>query len=307
VSPPPRSTGPAAAPCRLCGAETEHALFVTDRNRGLGSDRFEYRLCRSCGVTSMPSVPENLADYYASDGYGSVGDVEVPRLVEGERQKLELLASHAPGRTMIEIGPGPGMFTRVAQRSGFEVTAIEMDDRYCRELQARLGVRAIQSDAPARTLPELESSATIVMWHVIEHLAEPWEVLRACVSRLEPGGVLALSTPNPQSLQFRMLRRHWAHLDAPRHLQLFPHSTLRSGLERLGLRHLRTTTTDQVGLDCNRLGWEFALRVNPSRHRSNFLTMKGSWWLMKAAAPVEHRRLAGSTYTTVFQLPLARS
>jgi 2-polyprenyl-3-methyl-5-hydroxy-6-metoxy-1,4-benzoquinol methylase len=290
-------------PCRLCGAPSSRAFVVGDRNRGLGPEQFEYRRCGSCRSVFIERVPADLGRYYAADGYGSVTAAESAHVMLGEQNKLELLQPLVSERTLVEIGPGPGTFTRAAQRAGFEVTAIEMDERYCRELSETLGIRAINSDEPASALATLEPQGAIVMWHAIEHLPQPWRVLEACRAALRPGGVLAISTPNPDSLQFRLLGRYWGHLDAPRHLQLLPAATLRAKAEGLGLRHALTTTTDQVGLDCNRLGWELAVRRHPARHRSSVLTMSVSGTVTRALAGVEAADLRGSTYTSLFQLP----
>ena len=70
------------------------------------------------------------------------------------------------------------------------------------------------------------------MWHVIEHLRRPWEVIERAAANLQDGGVLAIATPNPRALQFKLLRRRWAHLDAPRHLFLIPSRRARASLRR---------------------------------------------------------------------------
>jgi len=249
----------------------------------------------------MPSVPDDLGTYYATDGYGSVSE-EDPRFMRGEKAKLALVSHYAQGDRMIEIGPGPGMFTRVAARAGYDVIAVDMDAEYCRQLHELLGIRAITSDDPAEVMPTLPRADVIVMWRVIEHLADPWRVLSSCVDNLQPGGLLAISTPNPSSLQFRLLKRYWAHVDAPRHLQLIPHETLKSRLAALGMRHVLTTTTDPVGLDCNRLGWEFAVRRYPARRPSTGTTMRISGNITRAASGIEHRGIHGATYTSLFVL-----
>lgn len=300
------ATQPDAQPkaaCRLCGGASVRSFYVGDRNRGLGSGRFEYRRCSACGATFMPTVPNDLGAYYATDGYGSVSQHEDPRFVRGEEAKLALVSRYAQGNQMIEIGPGPGMFTRVAVRAGYDVIAVDMDVEYCRQLHELLGVRAIASDDPAEVMPTLPRADAVVMWHVVEHLADPWRVLRSCVENLKPGGVIAISTPNPSSLQFWLLKRYWAHVDAPRHLQLIPHETLKSRLAALGMQHVLTATTDPVGLDCNRLGWEFAVRRHPARRPSTGTTMRISGYITSAASRIEHRGLHGATYTSLFLLP----
>ena len=115
--------------------------------------------------------------------------------------------------------------------------------------------------------------------------------------------MLAISTPNPASIQFRLLERYWAHLDAPRHLQLIPAATLRLRLAGMGMSHALTTTSDPVGLDCNRLGWEYAVRRHPARRPSTLITMALSGSITRALSAVERRGLAGATYTSVFVRP----
>lgn len=289
-----------SVPCPLCGASSKFAFAAWDRNRGLGVGRFDYRRCTVCGGIFLANVPADLGRYYAANGYGSASEPEVPAFVRREEAKLELVTRFAQGESMVEIGPGPGMFTRVAKRAGFEVTAIEMDPGYCLQLRELLGVRAIQSGDAAEVLPTLPASDVVVMWHVLEHLSNPWRVLERCVENLTPGGVLAISTPNPQSLQFRLLGRYWVHLDAPRHLQLIPAATLRSRLERLGARHVLTTSGDPVSRDCNRMGWEYALRLHPAGRGPTIASTVGGWLTALALSGVECRGRWGSTYTSLF-------
>jgi 2-polyprenyl-3-methyl-5-hydroxy-6-metoxy-1,4-benzoquinol methylase len=293
------------ARCPLCGGGSEHALHARDRNRGLGDGRFAYRRCESCETLFIEEIPQDLGDYYVSAGYGSLQDAPDPRLQAGERFKLALLRGYLPGRELIEIGPGAGNFARVAVEAGLHVTAVEMDERYCRELEQQLGVRAIPSATPARALEDLAPADGIAMWHSIEHLPEVAEVLGSAVRRLVPGGVLAFSTPNPDALQFRVLRGTWAHLDAPRHLQLLPAPAMRRHLEALGMEHLETITDDPIGLACNRLGWDYAARIHPARYRAhvltNAVTASTGVVLTRLLAPLERRGLAGSTYTSFYR------
>jgi len=291
-----------AARCRLCGGELRFEFVASDRNRGLGREHFRYFRCRSCRCVLQPEVPASLARHYAPHGYGSASEGVAPELVRREEAKLDLMRPYASAGRLVEIGPGPGLFTRAALAAGFEPTVVEMDPDYCAELRALGGVEVLESSDPAGALVGLEPAAAIVMWHVIEHLDEPWVVLRSCVAKLRPGGVLAISTPNPESLQFRLLGRYWAHVDAPRHLQLLPARTLSKGLGELGMRHVLTTTTDPVGVECNRLGWEYVLRRFPASRPAGALTLSASRLIAAASWPVERRDLQGAAYTSLFLL-----
>lgn len=291
------------SPCPVCGGETENAFSVGDRNRALSDETFEYRRCTSCRTYHLAHPPADLARYYAADDYGPPAPEELDRCAQAETPRLRLLAPFATAGRLIDIGAAYGIFSRAARDAGFEVTAIEMDERCCDYLERVVGVRAIRSSVPQRALPGLEPARAITLWHVLEHLPQPQEVLAAAAERLEPGGALVIATPNPDSLQFRALGARWAHVDAPRHLFLFPLAALCDRARRLGLHLAHVTTSDPAGRAWNRFGWEYALRNCPARRPSN----RALWTLSLAIAallgPVERRGMHGATYTATFVKP----
>jgi 2-polyprenyl-3-methyl-5-hydroxy-6-metoxy-1,4-benzoquinol methylase len=201
---------------------------------------------------------------------------------------------------LVEIGPGEGVFARAAQNAGFDVTAIEMDARACAHLRDVAGVQAIESDAPEDAIAALPPSRAVVMWHVIEHLRRPWQVIERAAANLHDGGVLAIATPNPRALQFRLLRRRWAHLDAPRHLFLIPADTLARRCGELGLQLQDTTTDDAAGRHWNRFGWEYALRRAPRSRPAPRGTVALSAAIARALSPLERREGNGCAYTSIF-------
>jgi 2-polyprenyl-3-methyl-5-hydroxy-6-metoxy-1,4-benzoquinol methylase len=74
------------------------------------------------------------------------------------------------------------------------------------------------------------------MFHVIEHVESPRAVVQRLVRWLRPGGVLALETPNTESMDARIFRSGtWGGYHIPRHWHLFNPSTFRSLLESEGL------------------------------------------------------------------------
>jgi SAM-dependent methyltransferase len=92
----------------------------------------------------------------------------------------------------------------------------------------------------------------IVMFHVLEHMADPQRVLRDAAARLGPGGTLVLGVPNIGSWQARFAGRHWLHLDVPRHLCHFTPDALERALGAAGFRLARI---DFRSLEHDPLGW----------------------------------------------------
>jgi SAM-dependent methyltransferase len=297
----PDQTGADALRCPLCGGAATLALTARDRNRELSDELFRYRRCQVCGVYSLINVPADLGRFYPSEYYELPDAARVDALVPAEMHKLELIRRFAdpPGR-LVEVGPGSGVFAYAARRADFDVTAIEMDERTCAHLRDTIGIQAVQSARPEASLTELPPSRAIALWHVVEHVPEPWALLDAAAANLEPGGALALATPNPDSLQFRLLRARWAHVDAPRHLFLLPLDAVRARAEAAGLRLAHVTTTDPAGRHWNRFGWEYALRRRPASGPASRPVAGAALGLTLAMRPLEHTGMRGTAYTAVF-------
>jgi SAM-dependent methyltransferase len=279
------------------------AFVATDRNRALSDESFTYRRCSRCATLFLADAPADLGRFYPQSYYALPRADELDELARSELHKVRLLCQEvSPGR-LVEIGAGFGVFARAARNAGFDVTAIEMDERSVEYLEDVVGVRAINSSRPEEVLATLPPSRAIVMWHSIEHLPRPWDVMEQAAENLEPGGVFAVATPNPQALQFRLLGRRWAHLDAPRHLFLIPAGALSRRAAELGLRSSLTTTADRSGRHWNRFGWEYALRGRPSRRPSSVVTRALSLLITQALRPIETRGLNGAAYTSIFVKP----
>ena len=201
---------------------------------------------------------------------------------------------------MVEIGPGNGAFADLATRSGFDYAGVEMDARACAHLRDKLGLSMVHSDRPDRALAELPPSEAIVLWHVLEHLPDPWAFVAAAAGNLAPGGLLACSLPNPQSLQFRILRSQWPHVDAPRHLYLIPLDTLAGRARRSGLALRGATSSDPGGNYWNLFGWrQFFAGAAPGK-LGTLLALTLGTGLTVLLAPLERRHMRGATYTALF-------
>jgi SAM-dependent methyltransferase len=275
-------------------------LVAADRNRELSSGTFRYRRCGDCDAVSLADIPPDMARFYPPEYYELPDEDGLAKVARLERHKVEFIRRAVePGR-LVEIGSGAGVFSYAARQAGFEVTGIEMDARASAHLVQTVGVAAINSADPATELGALPPSRAIAMWHVIEHLPDPWRVLEAIAANLEDGGVLALAAPNPDSAQFRLLGARWAHVDAPRHLYLLPLSTLTAKAAALGLTRTLTTTSDPSGRHWNRFGWEYAIRRRPGSGPPSRFVSAAALGMTLALRPLEHRGLRGAAYTCLF-------
>lgn len=297
----PPSPSAAVLACPRCGGASAHAHDAVDRNRCVSDERFEYRRCTACGVLWLINPPAELERYYPDDYHEFLHGEALRAAAAEETTRLGLVTRHVSGGRLVEIGPSQGVFAYAAKQAGFDVVGLEMDAACCRHLEAEVGITAIETADPADALRGLPASRAIVMWHVIEHLEHAWAVVRAIADNLEPGGVLALATPNPEALQFRLFRSRWVHLDAPRHVTLIPLAALDDEAAKLGLRRVSVTTTDPIGLQLNRMGWQRSPLQAPTLRPSPRFAYTLGTVLTPALRPWEERGLNGSTYTAVFK------
>jgi 2-polyprenyl-3-methyl-5-hydroxy-6-metoxy-1,4-benzoquinol methylase len=290
--------------CGICGAPATAALVATDRNRRLSEDHFTYYRCTSCRTLQLVPVPADLGRYYTAEYYAVPDDRSALVAAAGaERYKLELIRPLVPVGRLVEIGPAVGGFAALMQDAGYETSAIEMDADCCRFLRDVAGIPVRETDDPAGALVDGGPYDVIAMWHVIEHLPNPREVMAAAASSLAPGGVIALAAPNPEAFQFRVFGRRWTHLDAPRHLFVVPLDEYAKVGRALGLEVALATTGDEGTRHWNAFGWRETLAgFGRGRYIRGGMRVIGSA-LTRAAAPIERRGRQGATYTLILRRP----
>lgn len=290
--------------CGVCGGPLSEAFRAVDRNRRISDVTFTYYRCARCGTSQLLPVPDDLVRYYPHDYYAVPTDRAVPQdVIDRERYKLGIVRQFVPRGRLIEIGTGFGAFLSIMSEAGFECSGIEMDAQSAAFVQSVVGVPVHQSDDPAALLASQGPFDVVAMWHVIEHLPNPRDVLEAIAGALNPGGVVALAAPNPASLQFRLMRANWAHLDAPRHLMLIPTGALIALGRELGLEPALVTTVDDGALGLNTFGWRESLAGFSTRYLPRELLRLAGSGVAAAMGPVERRGLRGSTYTVVLRRP----
>jgi 2-polyprenyl-3-methyl-5-hydroxy-6-metoxy-1,4-benzoquinol methylase len=286
--------------CGGCGASAKLAFVARDLNRAITPEAFPYYRCASCGLVFLHPVPRDLGRYYPSNYH------EIPRTVEellrGSRRregfKLDAIAPWR-GRRLLEIGPSFGAFAALAKQAGFDVQAMEMDEECSRFISEVVGIPTQHTGDVLGALTARGRFDVIAMWHSLEHLANPWQVIDALPEHVEPGGALFFATPNPGSLQFRLFGRRWVHLDAPRHVNLIPHRLLEKRLAAKGMRRIHFTTSDRGARDCNLLGWIASVRTSvPRWQRSRLASL--AWRLSIPLSRLVERGEYGAAYTVGF-------
>lgn len=282
------------------GNETDW-FHVGDRNRRIGTGKFRYLRCDHCSLIRLDNVPSNLGDYYPADYYALPTVDQLAKIADADPFKIDVVKRFAKQGRLLEIGPAYGIFAFQAKQAGFQVDVIEMDARCCDYLNRVVGINALCSTAPHEAISALGAHDVIALWHVIEHLPDPWALLGSAANNLAPNGILILAAPNPDAWQFHVMGKEWPHLDAPRHLYLLPPQTLTEYVQTLGLELIHFTTTDSDARQWNRFGWQRLLMNHVRGKWLKHVAFVMGYALSLVLAPFESRDPKGSSYTLIFR------
>ncbi len=193
----------ADARCRLCrsaeivaGAEIAIAAIVRYW-KGFGCDlagefpdlpqTLAARRCAACGLgwyepdliggPSLYAALEQWPPYYRADAW------EWPIAIE--------ILKAAGVRHLVEIGAGTGEFLARARPHFTRVLGLEVNEAAVRKAQER-GLPVVN-----QRIDELaEPADAIVVFQVLEHLADPAGFITACRAKLPRDGLLAVAVPN---------------------------------------------------------------------------------------------------------------
>jgi 2-polyprenyl-3-methyl-5-hydroxy-6-metoxy-1,4-benzoquinol methylase len=273
------------------GKPAERLFAASDNYRG------------SDGHVFLGEIPENLSDHYVG-GYQQIPATEqaLAAMAEGDAYRLDAIREIVPQGDFLEIGPWIGLVAYSAKRAGYRVSALEMSAE-CVALMRSAGIDAVQTDDPATALRASGRTYDVIgLWHSIEHVPEPWKVIEAAAAALNPGGVLIVAAPNPESAQFRVLGKRWIHLDAPRHLHLMTIGQYEAIGRDAGLETIAKTTDDKLGRDLDRHGWTFELQ----RYVRNIPILRGIFRLRPDLLLAKWHRTAGALDGAGFTLTMRR-
>jgi 2-polyprenyl-3-methyl-5-hydroxy-6-metoxy-1,4-benzoquinol methylase len=238
-----------ARACALCGgaAPQVHFAQVPDYLTG---EAFAVRRCGGCGMASTDPQPASMNQYYpaAYRRYGAL-TVRVLRLLYGWKIRGWAERLRRGGR-VFEIGCGDGWMLGALRGRGWRVIGSERSIDACRSAAITNGVPVFVGELDA--LLASRHFDAVVLFQVLEHLAEPLDTLRRAADLLAPGGLMVVAVPNFASWQAVLFGASWFHLDVPRHRHHFTPDSLARSFEQVGLRVVRTRF---VSFEHDPYGW----------------------------------------------------
>ncbi len=166
---------------------------------------------------------------------GVAGGVYAHRYGNCYESAREDLLEYVPisARKVLDIGSARGLFGEMLKKRQLcSVTGIDMDKESVGVSRGRLDSVIHGNIEKIVEQGVLESYDCIVCGDVLEHLYDPWKVVRALRGRLKDGGIFIASTPNIMNwaVLYEQLKGRWDYIPftilSGTHIRFFTKETL---------------------------------------------------------------------------------
>jgi SAM-dependent methyltransferase len=146
-------------------------------------------------------------------------------------RQASLVPEFVPGGRLIELGCANGAFLQSLRDLGWsQVYGVELSEAAARKGRAAgLDIECAPIETALAAYPDGHFDV-VVSSMVLEHLYDPFSVIRLIASKLKPGGQFLFSTIVHDSLDAQIYGRYWAGFDLPRHMVYFSHADLLAAL-----------------------------------------------------------------------------
>jgi SAM-dependent methyltransferase len=220
-------------PCPACSRPTQHRALYAKNGR-------EILQCAECGLGRAQQMGFDPSTYYnedyfsggRADGYADYCNAE-PIIRREFSQTVSFIRRFRDGGRLLDVGCAYGFLLEEA-KGFYDVCGIEIVEDAAAACRAR-GLRVLTGVADEAHLAELGMMDVIVLLDVIEHLPDPAATLKLCAHKLNPGGIIVITTGDFASLYARIAGPHWRLMTPPQHLWFFTPASLRGLAGALGL------------------------------------------------------------------------
>lgn len=203
--------------CNLCDSNDTEQIRTHDRH----GNYLRSVICRSCGLVWIDPrpTPEQVREFYSHEyrlNYKGTfqpqpkhtyraGKVAVDRF---KRLKAYLESDFR----ILDVGAGSGEMVYVLREMGYDATGFEPNEGYASYAAQELKLPVTQGFWQNTTVPK-GSQDMVTIFHAMEHMENPLDVLFCVRDWLRPQGLLVVEVPNVEAVcQQPQTQFHQGHL-----------------------------------------------------------------------------------------------
>jgi len=227
---PPKTINPSSQ-CNLCGS-TEYDVLS---KIGRGNEPLNTVICKKCGLVWSHPFPLDPLIYYQKHyrirykGTFTPKKKHIFRAARAAVGRFDLLKHLLKPRwRVLEVGSGGGEFLYLLKKLGYDAFGIEPNEGYAEYAKSEYQLN-IKTGFLQNTQFEENSFEMVTLWHVLEHMDNPADILKKIHFFLATDGLLIIEVPNIEAICSSPKNTFHAA-----HLYNFNQSTLRRMVERAG-------------------------------------------------------------------------
>ena len=204
----------------------------------------EYTLvqCKNCGFIYVNPRPtaEELKETYSEDYYQSFDMLDWDKKTSYFEEIISQIKPFVNKGRLLEIGCAMGYFLDTARQHGFDCEAVEFSQWASNYAREERGLKVFTGNLLEAKLTD-NAFDLIASWEVLEHVIDLREYFAEIKRILKPGGWLAFSLPNIDSLVGYF--KNDVELMPQFHFSHFSPKTLKRFLEQYDfkIKYLKTT------------------------------------------------------------------
>ncbi len=219
--------------CILCGYGDFIKLFETD-------GRVIAR-CKNCNlVRTLNFVVPKYNDYHRDEDYRKFE--KHFRNIFQKRFNIIKRFKREPGK-VLDIGTSTGIMLLIFVENGWEAWGVE-PSKSAERLKDK-NIKVLPTIIERADLPK-SFFDVVILNHSLEHMEDPFGVLKKVKSVLKKGGIVYVDVPNFGSLSAQISRQYWKYLLPNEHLHHFTPKTLGKILEKSGYKIIYSRTRSGV-------------------------------------------------------------
>lgn len=184
--------------CPRTGVSAEKCNWVERKGQVRDAPGIGVIKCEECLLVTHSSDLSGRVNYESGSmhkwtvGYGDANLAKPTADIERRRQAILALQETDEIKTVLDFGCGSGEMLR-AMDGQFRTFGIEPDKSAREQSQ---GVCEMIWESAESALASGRNFDLVSLFHVIEHLYDPYEELQRIKSLLRPGGLIVIETPN---------------------------------------------------------------------------------------------------------------
>lgn len=200
---------------------------------------YQWVRCKKCSLYRSDPVSDiDLSELYKKSSFDYSN--ELHGLSNSYKKIVSKTCQNPSGKTLIEIGGGNGFFLEEALGMGFN-SVIEVEPSINAYNSAKTNLKQyFIVDMLKPGLIKDEIADIVVIFHVLDHLTSPAEVLRLIYKMLKPGGSICIAVHNINSLSAKILGNKSPIFDVE-HTYLYSKKTIKKLLVDAGFKKVKTS------------------------------------------------------------------